>query len=144
LDNETKKLYEAMFLADSGEAASDWEGLEKTIRKILSRNHAEVVSLRKWDERRLAYEVQGKGRGTYILCYFRADGDGVGGIERDVQLSERIMRVLILRVGPGMAESGDKETGSEPAVASESAAGPVEEGKAKLKEKTENAGKKSN
>lgn len=125
MDSETNRLYEAMFLADSGEAVSDWEGLEKAIRKILSRNRAEVVSLVKWDERRLAYEVQGKGRGTYVLCYFRADGDGVAGIERDVQLSERIMRVLILRVVPGMTQAGEKESVPE-TVAAGGTAGPKE------------------
>jgi len=135
LDSKINRLYEAMFLVDSGEAASDWEGLEKAIRKILSRNHAEVVSLGKWDERRLAYEVQGKGRGTYILCYFRADGDGVTGIERDVQLSERIMRVLILRVVPGMVDAGEKESVPEPAAA---------DVKAGLKQEPENKGEESN
>jgi small subunit ribosomal protein S6 len=119
----TNRLYEAMFLADSGEAVSDWEGLEKAVRKILDRNHAEVVSLEKWDERRLAYEVQGKSRGTYILCYFHADGDGVKGIERDVQLSERIMRVLVLRVVPGMIDTGEKKDVAEP-VAADVEAGP--------------------
>ena len=121
----TNRLYEAMFLADSGEAVSDWEGLEKAVRRILDRNRAEVVSLEKWDERRLAYEVQGKSRGTYILCYFHADGDGVMGIERDVRLSERIMRVLILRVVPGMIDTGEKEDVPEP-VAAGGTAGPKE------------------
>jgi small subunit ribosomal protein S6 len=135
LESETGRLYEAMFLADSAEAVSDWEGLEKTIRKILSRNRAEVVSLRKWDERRLAYGVQGKDRGTYILCYFRADGDGVVGMERDVQLSERIMRVLILRVVPGMVDTGEKQDVPEPVAA---------DGKAGPKDKPQNTDEKNN
>ena len=111
-----------MFLTDSGEAASDWDRLEKAVRKILSRNHAEVVSLKKWDERKLAYDLQGKGRGTYILCHFNADGDSVTGIEKDVQMSERVMCVLILRVVPGMDEPGkpgDEKSTPEPAVKAE-------------------------
>ena len=91
-----KKLYEAMFLIDSAEAASDWEGINTIIKNILERAEAEIVSIRKWDERKLAYQINGKTRGTYILCYFRAEGKSIRDIERDVQLSERIMRVLIL------------------------------------------------
>jgi len=119
LSGEKKQLYEAMFLVDSAVAVSDWEALNDTIRKILDRNRTEVVSQRKWDERRLAYNVKGKSRGTYILCYFRADGESIAGIERDVKLSERIMRVLILRVMPGMTGSGEEESASEPVAAVE-------------------------
>lgn len=91
-----KKLYEAMFLVGSADAAADWDGVNTTIRNVLGRAEAEIVSIDKWDERKLAYEINGHNRGTYILCYFRVEGGRIRDIERDVQLSERIMRVLIL------------------------------------------------
>lgn len=91
-----KKLYEGMFLIDSAVAGSDWEGVNNTIKTILERYGSEIVSLRKWDDRKLAYDIRGKSRGTYILCYFRADGSVIGDIEQSVQLSEQIIRVLIL------------------------------------------------
>ena len=119
MSSEKKQLYEAMFLVDSAVAVSDWEQLNEAIRKILDRNRAEDVSLRKWDERRLAYDLKGKSRGTYILSYFRADGDSIAGIERDVQLSEQIMRVLVLRVVPGMTVPGEEESAPEPVAAAE-------------------------
>ena len=31
---------------------------------------AEIISFKKWDERRLAYEIKGNKRGLYFLCYF--------------------------------------------------------------------------
>ena len=104
-----KKLYEGMFLVDSGQA-SDWDATIGTLEKVLERADAEDVSMRKWDERRLAYEINGKGRGTYILCYFRADGEKIQEIEKAVQLSERIMRVLILSTEQMTAEDIDKDT----------------------------------
>ena len=106
----TKKLYEAMFLVDSAQAASDWEGVNKAIRTILERAGAEIVSMRKWDERKLTYEIQRHSRGTYILCYFRAGGEKIRDIERDVQLSERIVRVLILSAEAMSQADIEKET----------------------------------
>jgi len=85
-----------MFLVDSAEATSDWEGVNAAIQKMLEKAGVEIVSMRKWDDRRLAYDINGKEKGTYVLCYFKAEGNKIRGIERDVQLSERIMRVLIL------------------------------------------------
>lgn len=87
-----------MFLVDSADAGSDWDGVIAAITKILERAKVEVVSMRKWDDRRLAYDIKGKSRGTYLLCYFRSDGQQNQEIETSVQLSERIVRVLILCV----------------------------------------------
>ena len=92
-----KKLYEALILIDSAEAASDWDGINSLIKKILDRGEAEVISMKKWDDRKLAYDIERKSRGTYILVYFNADPLKIAGIERDVRLSERIMRMMIIR-----------------------------------------------
>ena len=110
METVTKVLYEAMFLVDSAEAASDWEGINQVITGILEKFGAEILSARKWDECKLAYEVNGKSRGTYILCYFRVEGSKIQGIERDVQLSERIMRVLILNAEYMTNEDIEKAT----------------------------------
>ncbi len=96
------RLYEAMFLVDSTAPESSVEdkigedGISSAARKILEKAGAEIVSMKKWDERKLAYKIAGRDRGTYILCYFHADGQKIRQIERDAQLSEKIMRVLIL------------------------------------------------
>jgi small subunit ribosomal protein S6 len=85
-----------MFLVDSALATADWEGTLAFVENILKRADAEVVAIRKWGERKLAYDIEHKTRGTYILAYFKADGRRITGIEKDVVLSEKIMRVLIL------------------------------------------------
>ena len=105
-----KKLYEGMFLVDSAKAASDWDGINAAIKRILDKAKAEIVSMRKWDDRRLAYDIRGVSRGTYLLCYFRADGGQIQSIEKAVQLSEKVIRVLILNTDQMTQEDIDKET----------------------------------
>lgn len=95
METAVKKLYEAMFLVDSAQA-SDWDAVVKTIETVLKRSDAEIVTIRNWAERKLAYEIDHKTRGAYVLCFFRADGSSIPNIEKDVQLSEQVMRVLIL------------------------------------------------
>ena len=96
METAVMKLYEGLFLVDSADAAADWSVVTGAVEKILGRAGAEVVSLNKWDERKLAYDMKGKARGTYILSYFNCDPGRIGAIERDVQLSEQILRVMIL------------------------------------------------
>lgn len=98
METGVKKLYEVMFLIDSAEAAKDWDGIIELATKMLNKIDAQIISLKKWDERPLAYSIKRCARGTYILSYFKADGRKITELERDVLLSERIMRALILRV----------------------------------------------
>ena len=120
-----KRLYEAMFLVDSA-AEADLDKINAIIKKILEKAGAEIVSMEKWDERRLAYEIGGKNRGTYILCYFHADGQKIRQIERDAQLSESIMRVLILgtegRETAGRLSAEEGESGQKTKVSREAGA----------------------
>ena len=90
------RLYEGLFLLPQG-AAADLGGAIENVRAILSRAQAEILLLSKWDERRLAYEINGQKRGTYLLAYFKVRGSQVANIERDCNLADDVLRVLILR-----------------------------------------------
>jgi small subunit ribosomal protein S6 len=88
--------YEAMFLIGQA-AAADLTSVIAHINEIFSRAHAEVIAMKKWDERRLAFEIKKQKRGLYILAYFKASNTALPQIERDCNLSEKILRVMILR-----------------------------------------------
>ena len=89
-----KNNYEAMFLISQAAEPSLGKAVEH-IKHLLERAEAEVIALAKWDERRLAYEIDKQKRGVYILAYFKCPTDMVGHLERDVQISEQLLRVLI-------------------------------------------------
>ncbi len=124
----TKRLYEAMFVVDSAQAASDWDGTMGAIQTVMKRADAEVVVLRKWSERRLAYDIGKVSRGTYLLCYFRAEPLRIIGLEKDVRLSEMIMRMLILSAEGRPEGFNEKDISEEVAEeAKAAAAAPVAE-----------------
>lgn len=88
--------YEAMFLFGAN-FASELENAQNIVRGTVEKHGGKVMVLKKWDERRLAYELEGQKRGLYIICYFTAPGTAVAGIERDVNLSDQVLRVLVTR-----------------------------------------------
>ncbi len=110
METAVKKLYEGLFLIDSALAASDWDGINALIKNILEKNGAEIDSMRKWDERKLAYDINRKSRGTYILVYFKAPGGSIRIIEREIRLSERVLRLLILNAEAMSKEDIEKDT----------------------------------
>ncbi|MEO1128352.1 MAG: 30S ribosomal protein S6 [Planctomycetota bacterium] len=88
--------YEAMFLSPPT-AGPALEELLSHIKEILDKAGAEVIALRKWDERRLAFEIKKNKRGLYLLAYFSCDPATVSEIERLSNLSEQLLRVMVLR-----------------------------------------------
>lgn len=91
--SESVNTYEGMFLVDAG---SDFNAASAPVRTVLERSDAELLAIKPWEERRLAYSIGGRRRGLYVLVYFKADPLKVVEIERDTQLSEDILRALIL------------------------------------------------
>jgi ribosomal protein S6 len=93
---EKSKQYEAMFLFGQA-AAQDLEGALNQVRQIVERHGGQVLVLKRWDERKLAYEIKKQKRGTYVICYFSGLGESVAAIERDVNLSDNILRVMVTK-----------------------------------------------
>lgn len=92
--------YEAMFLLDSAKVAVSWDDSVKSVHDILAKHNAEIVAHRQWDERRLAYSVEGHKKGTFLLTYFKTEGANLKEIVADCHLSDLILRELILKVHP--------------------------------------------
>jgi small subunit ribosomal protein S6 len=88
--------YEAMFLLGSA-FATDLDGAIKLVRGIVERHEGQIIVIKKWDERKLAYEISGQKRGLFILCYYKGPGASVAAIERDVNLSDQVLRVMVTK-----------------------------------------------
>lgn len=88
--------YEVMFLISQAEAA-DLATVIEHIDNLFVRAGAEVLALAKWDDRRLAYEIDKQKRGVYLLGYFRCPTGALQGFERDCNLSEHLLRVMVTK-----------------------------------------------
>ena len=126
--------YEAMFVFDPTFGAA-LENCEAEIRRLTDRAGAEILFLRRWDERRLAYTINGRKRGVYILVYFKSDPEKLSAFERDAQLSEHILRVLVLRAEDVTPELMEKAMPSRAADAAEGEGRGANQGDEKNKDK---------
>ena len=83
-----------MFLLPAS-AATEVEKSIKIVQGIIERHGGKILVIKKWDERKLTYEIKKQKRGLYVIAYFTAPGDAIAAIERDVNLSEDVLRVLV-------------------------------------------------
>lgn len=88
-----KAQYEGMFLLPAGQA--DTEKSISLVKGMIERHGGQILVIKKFDERKLAYEVKKQKRGLYILAHFTAPGTAVASITRDVNLGDDVLRVLI-------------------------------------------------
>ena len=95
------KKYETTILVNAGQARADYEGTLAKVRSLYENEGATWIELDKWDERKLAYPIQGETSALYLTGYLEADPAVVEAIERRAQLSDAILRQLIIvRDGP--------------------------------------------
>lgn len=90
------RYYEGLWLFDSALASKEWDNMVAHVRAILEKQGAKIIRLEKWDDRKLAYDIKNVKRGTYLLGHFQCEPAGIAQIRRDCELSELVLRNLIL------------------------------------------------
>lgn len=100
-----QNVYEGLFILDSNRYSRDPGGVSAQVSDFVQKLGGEVLVSRLWEERRLAYPIKGQRKGTYWLTYFRLEGKQLTALERECQLSESIMRSLVIKIDPRIVEA---------------------------------------
>jgi small subunit ribosomal protein S6 len=98
-------VYEGMFILDSNRYARDAASTVGQIPATVEQFGGTMLASRLWEERRLAYPIKGHRKGTYWLTYFRLDGKQVDELTRRFHLNEGILRSLLLKIDPRIADA---------------------------------------
>ena len=98
-------VYEGMFILDPTKYSRDPAGSAQQVSDIITQHGGTILAARLWDERKLAYPIKGHKKGIYWLTYFSMDGAGVTPLERQCEITDDIIRNLILRVDPRIADA---------------------------------------
>jgi small subunit ribosomal protein S6 len=84
-----------VLVPDLGEAGSkEWVA---KMRGILEGGRAEIKKVDEWGMRELAYPIRKQHRGIYVLIEYKADPQAVWELERQLKLSDQVLRFLSVR-----------------------------------------------
>lgn len=128
MPSKQTNVYEGMFILDPSKYSRDPAATSQQIADMIMQNGGTVLASRLWDERKLAYPINGHKKGIYWLTYFKMAGDGITPLERQCEITDDVIRKLILKVDPRIADAlvqhalaGDtsKRTGSPAAATAE-------------------------
>ena len=106
-------LYEGMFLLDNQAVRADWKAAKSAVTETLEKHGGTVRSARRWEERKLAYPIKHRLRGTYVLAYYDLEVGSIVDLRRDLELSETVLRYLLVRAEEVPAAEVEKTAAEE-------------------------------
>jgi len=98
-------VYEGMFILDPGKYSRDPGGLAQQINDLITQFGGTILAARLWDERKLAYPIKGQKKGVYWLTYFNMPTANLIAFERQCEITEDILRKLVLKVEDRIADA---------------------------------------
>ncbi len=91
-------LYENVFIARQDLTSSQVEGLIERFTAIINQQGGQVKKKEYWGLRNLAYPINKNKKGHYVLFNLDASVTAIVEIERNMGLSEDLLRHLTIRV----------------------------------------------
>ena len=88
--------YETIFIIDASLEEDAIKALTEKFTALISKNGT-LESVDQWGKRRLAYEIDDKTEGYYVLANFKADGDFPKELDRQFRITDGILRTIIIR-----------------------------------------------
>lgn len=89
--------YEIMYIINPTILEEGRDAVIAKVDAILAESAATVTKTEKWGERKLAYPIDKKKTGFYVLTMFEMDGTKLVDVERKLNITEEVMRYIIVK-----------------------------------------------
>ncbi len=93
-------LYEAMYIVDAAVSEEELQEIVRRLEDHVRESGGEVIASREFGRRQLAYQINHKKTGIYMLLYFRALGHVVEELRNEMRLMDNILRSMIVIANP--------------------------------------------
>lgn len=109
-------LYETLFVVHPEKGSRMKEFIER-FKKVIESQDGSVTHVDEWGARDLAYRIEKQARGYYTLIRYNATGRAVDELERNLKLTDGILRYLTVRADadtPTISPSAPRPHSDEP------------------------------
>ena len=92
------RTYEVIFIIDPAAAEDDVMKLSEGVQKIITGQGGSITKTEMMGKRQLAYEINHKKDGTYVLLEVEGSGKEIAEVERRMRVNDQILRYMTVRV----------------------------------------------
>ena len=93
-----KRTYEVIFIVDPDTADDEVMQLSEGIQKIITSQGGSITKTEMMGKRQLAYEINHKRNGSYVLLEVEGSGAEIAEVERRMRVNDQILRYMTIRV----------------------------------------------
>jgi len=93
-----KRIYEVVFIIDPSADDEEVMKLSEAVQKIVTSQNGAITKTEVMGKRQLAYEINHKREGTYVLLEIEGSGAEIAELERRMRVNDRILRYITVRV----------------------------------------------
>jgi small subunit ribosomal protein S6 len=106
---EKNTNYELLFIVHPDLENSIENVLDK-FRSHIEKRGAKITYEENWGKRKLAYEIKKCDVGIYVLWFIGAPNSALAKIEKDIRLSEEIIRYIIVKLEEKSTKKTERKT----------------------------------
>ena len=89
--------YEVVYIIDPAVEEEARKALIARFNELIAGNGGTVDKVEEWGKRRLAYAIDYKTEGYYVLVNFQGEAELPKELERNLQISESVIRYQVIR-----------------------------------------------
>jgi small subunit ribosomal protein S6 len=93
-----KRTYEVVFIIDPTVGDDEVMRLSEAVQKIITGQGGTIAKTEIMGKRQLAYEINHKKDGTYVLLEVEGSGAEIAELERRMRVNDQILRYMTIRV----------------------------------------------
>lgn len=93
-----KRTYEVIFIVNPDAEDAEVMRLSETFQKIITDQGGAISKTEMMGRRHLAYEINHKRDGIYVLLEVEGSGKEIAELERRMRVNDRILRYMTIRV----------------------------------------------
>ncbi len=109
--------YETLFIIHPDLDESDINKAIEAVQDVITAEGGKILKVDVWGRRQLAYVIQKKTDGFYVLIYFEAPATLIAELNRRYKLADAIMRHLVIQLNKAqIAELFDEESAAKKAA----------------------------
>ena len=105
--------YETLFIIQPDLEESEINKTIDIVQELITSGGGNILKLEKWGKRQLAYMIQKKREGYYVLIYFEAPTTLIAELQRRYKLTDTIMRYLVIQLNKPQIEDMLQKTSLE-------------------------------
>ncbi len=95
---DKKRTYEVVFIINPDADDNEVMRLSEAMQKIITNQGGSITKTEMMGRRQLAYEINHKREGAYVLLEVEGTGGEIAELERRMRVNDQILRYMTIRV----------------------------------------------